>query len=78
MSRIFVLEDREVIENQITVEGKLSQYEPFTKEDIFISNRICVCNTYLLEPSNICMTNKNKSFQIPVCLLDNRLQHLID
>lgn len=38
MSRIFVLEDREVIENQITVEGKLSKYEPFTKEDIFISN----------------------------------------
>ena len=39
MSRIFVLEDREVIEKQITVEGKLSKYEPFTKEDIFISNR---------------------------------------
>ena len=39
MSRIFVLEDKKVVKNQITVEHNLDYYGPFTENDVFISNK---------------------------------------
>lgn len=39
MSRVFVLEDRKILKDQITVETKLNDYGPFSKTDVFISNR---------------------------------------